>query len=486
MSLRVRLRPIAQRWSRGTQARAGAHVLGARPDEAVVVVLLDDVGGPARDAAGRDDRGEEIDGDAEGVEEGRRVEVDVGDEALGLADAVVQLHRHLVPLELPGLAAGLLGHAPQDGRPRIAGVVYAMAEAHQPALLGQRPFGEGVDVGHLADLHQRAHDRLARAAMQRSLERAHAAGHGRVHVGLRRGDDAGGVRGGVQLVLGVEGQAGVEGLHGDRRRALAAQHVEEVRRVPEVRRGRHRLLAAPDAMVSADGRGHLAGEPDGLAQVGGVRVVGGVGVVHAEDGRGRLQHAHGVGVLGHQAEGVEQRAGDLAGGDQLGGDPVELGGLGQLAVPQEVDDFLERRLTGQVVDAVAAVGEASVGAVEIAELGLGGDDALEPADELDPSAMAGLLDLEFSIVSLRQFPGPWWPRYDPIPGPPPSQARSPRGEMGPLGRAGGLEPFPTTVRTLDALHLASMDSLLRSSGQRVELASYDHRLIKKKKKKRRV
>jgi hypothetical protein len=32
------------------------------------------------------------------------------------------------------------------------------------------------------------------------------------------------------------------------------------------------------------------------------------------------------------------------------------------------------------------------------------------------------------------------------------------------------------VRTLDALHLASMD-FLRSSGQRVELASYDHRLI---------
>jgi len=38
-----------------------------------------------------------------------------------------------------------------------------------------------------------------------------------------------------------------------------------------------------------------------------------------------------------------------------------------------------------------------------------------------------------------------------------------------------LEPFPTPVRTLDALHLASMD-FLRSQGQRVELATYDVKL----------
>ncbi len=42
-----------------------------------------------------------------------------------------------------------------------------------------------------------------------------------------------------------------------------------------------------------------------------------------------------------------------------------------------------------------------------------------------------------------------------------------------LSRA--AEPFPKPVRTLDALHLASMD-FLRQLGQRVELASYDVRL----------
>ena len=39
-----------------------------------------------------------------------------------------------------------------------------------------------------------------------------------------------------------------------------------------------------------------------------------------------------------------------------------------------------------------------------------------------------------------------------------------------------LEPFAKPVRTLDALHLASME-FLRRQGQSVRLASYDERLV---------
>jgi hypothetical protein len=49
-------------------------------------------------------------------------------------------------------------------------------------------------------------------------------------------------------------------------------------------------------------------------------------------------------------------------------------------------------------------------------------------------------------------------------------------ELTPLVLARALEPFPTPVRTLDALHLATMD-FLRDHGQRIELASYDVRLL---------
>jgi hypothetical protein len=43
-----------------------------------------------------------------------------------------------------------------------------------------------------------------------------------------------------------------------------------------------------------------------------------------------------------------------------------------------------------------------------------------------------------------------------------------------LARA--LEPFPIRVRTLDAIHLATVD-FLRTQGEPVELASYDNRLV---------
>ena len=49
-------------------------------------------------------------------------------------------------------------------------------------------------------------------------------------------------------------------------------------------------------------------------------------------------------------------------------------------------------------------------------------------------------------------------------------------EMAPPVLARTLEPFPTPVRTLDALHLASME-FLRAHGQTIELASYDRRLL---------
>ena len=49
-------------------------------------------------------------------------------------------------------------------------------------------------------------------------------------------------------------------------------------------------------------------------------------------------------------------------------------------------------------------------------------------------------------------------------------------ELAPPVLARALEPFPKPVRTLDALHLASMD-FLRKQGQSVTVASYDDRLI---------
>ncbi len=48
-------------------------------------------------------------------------------------------------------------------------------------------------------------------------------------------------------------------------------------------------------------------------------------------------------------------------------------------------------------------------------------------------------------------------------------------ELAPEVLARALEPFPVPVRTLDALHLASLE-FLRERGHEISLATYDRRL----------
>jgi hypothetical protein len=54
---------------------------------------------------------------------------------------------------------------------------------------------------------------------------------------------------------------------------------------------------------------------------------------------------------------------------------LELGGVRELAVPEQVDDFLEAAVGGQVLDGVAAVDQGHV--MDRADLARAGDDVLE-------------------------------------------------------------------------------------------------------------
>jgi len=60
-----------------------ADVVDRRAEEAVVLELLDDVPGPARDAGEGEHGGEEVELKADAVVGGGGVEVDVGVDALG-------------------------------------------------------------------------------------------------------------------------------------------------------------------------------------------------------------------------------------------------------------------------------------------------------------------------------------------------------------------------------------------------------------------
>src|SRR5271155_201125 len=105
-----------------------AGIVSARTDEAVVVVLLDDVGGPAGDAADGEDGSEEVDVDAEGGVGGGRVEVDVRVELLLLLDVELNLAGHVEPLGIARGFAEFFGHAAEVSGAGIFGVVDAVAE----------------------------------------------------------------------------------------------------------------------------------------------------------------------------------------------------------------------------------------------------------------------------------------------------------------------------------------------------------------------
>jgi predicted nucleic acid-binding protein len=49
-------------------------------------------------------------------------------------------------------------------------------------------------------------------------------------------------------------------------------------------------------------------------------------------------------------------------------------------------------------------------------------------------------------------------------------------DLTPLVLARALEPFPSPVRTLDGLHIATIE-YLRRRGDQIELASYDRKLV---------
>ena len=197
-------------------------------------MLLDDVGGPSGDAADGEDRGEEVDVDAEeGVSRGR-VKVDVGVELLLLFDEELDLAGHIEPLGVAGGFAELFGHAAQMGRARVFRVVDAVAEAGDFFLFCEHlaDVFDGVGSGFVDGVEE-AHGGLVGSAVEWAFEGADGSGDGGVDVGEGGCDDARGEGAGVELVVGVEDECDVKSASGGIGGLFAVEHPEEVCRVGE-------------------------------------------------------------------------------------------------------------------------------------------------------------------------------------------------------------------------------------------------------------
>uniref|UniRef100_E6QM64 Uncharacterized protein n=1 Tax=mine drainage metagenome TaxID=410659 RepID=E6QM64_9ZZZZ len=192
-----------------------SDVFGAGADEAIVVELFDDVGGPACDAAHREDGGEEIDIDAERGVGGGGVEIDVCVEVLFGVDVQLDLPGPVKPFGDARVFGELLAHATEMGGARVFGLVDAVSEAGDFFLVGEHLFDvlDGVSAS-LVDGEEHTHDGFVCPAVERAFEGADCAGDGGVNVRERGGDDASGEGGGIQLVVGVEDEGDVEGSGG--------------------------------------------------------------------------------------------------------------------------------------------------------------------------------------------------------------------------------------------------------------------------------
>ena len=130
---------------------------------------------------------------------------------------------------------------------------------------------------------------------------------------------------------------------------------------------RHRLAVRPDAVPGRHRLWHQRHQPDRLAVVGGGVIGPDVGVADGGQGDRGAERVQGVALAG---QGMEQRrhlGGQAARLREDGGEGAARGGLGELALPEELGHFLERDATGEVADLVAPVVQAPRGAVHRAD-----------------------------------------------------------------------------------------------------------------------
>ena len=233
----------------------------------------------------------------------------------------------------------------------------------------------------LSDVQQQPHDVRVGPAVQRPLQGANCGDDGGVDVGEGRRRHARGERRGVQLVIGVQNQRDIEGTRRETARPLARQHVEEIRGVTQDRIRRDRSGARVLASHRRDERADLRRQPHGLAIVGLRRLVAAVRIVVREGRRERSQQVHGVAAVARSRAGsprqrpheTEDRLGQRASGDELRLQIAQLPARRQPPVPQQITDFLERGVPGEIVDVVPTIRQHAAIAVEITNRGRGRD-----------------------------------------------------------------------------------------------------------------
>ena len=264
-------------------------------------------------------------------------------------------------------------------RPRILRVIHPMSEAWNLLLLREQSLYVFDRIGSiLIDIHQNLEHRLVGAPVQRPFQRANRRSHCRVHIGQSRRSHARRECRSIQFVVSMQNERDVKGPLGRCGWSGAIQHVQEIRCV------RHRtirlddLLSLPHPVVIRHQHRDLCGQPDRLVHVRFMIVAIKFRIVIRKHRHQRAQHIHRKYVLREQFQAIQDRGIQLAFfGESLLERPQFLR-TRQASKPQQVTDFLKRRVIGEIVDIDSAIGQYTLFSIDITDAGGGRDHPFQP------------------------------------------------------------------------------------------------------------
>ena len=236
-----------------------------------------------------------------------------------------------------------------------------MSEAHQLAFAALDLLDEARNVLVPADLVQHVEHFFVGAAVQGAGERGNRRGRAGERIGARAAHGAHGAGAAILLVVGVQDEQHFQGARQHRvghvlRLRPPPQHVHVVLGVAEVGIGIDEGQPQPVAVGERRQGGHLADQPDHLlAPDLGVGDVARVGVEGGKRCHRAHQDAHGMGVV---VEAVDELLHVLVqhGVPQNFAVPEsQFVGGGQIPVQQQVGDFQEGAVLGELFDGIPAI-----------------------------------------------------------------------------------------------------------------------------------
>src|SRR6266571_32417 len=344
-----------------------AHVPVERPQEAIVLPVLDDLGGPSGDPGDREDRREKVRRYPEAVEDQSGVEVHVREDVFGgeLAhDRVLDRGRDPVIRVVPAHLREAAGEVFEDERPRVVRLVDSMAESEDLLFVPESVQDKFLRGLRVADPLDRVEGRLDRAAMEGPLERRERRGDRTVQIGEGRRRDRRGERGRVHRMVRVQDHRHV---HDPRVVGIgppARHHPKEVFRVAELWIGTYDALAFSNSFVRSHDRPELGDESTGFAHVRGARHVVAFRIEAVHVRNGGSEDVHRRSVLRHRTEQPQDGRREGARRGEVGLRLLELFSIREMSLEEQEHRLLERRVCRQVSDVVPAIEEPPALAVD--------------------------------------------------------------------------------------------------------------------------